>query len=479
MNLKLRIGEMLQGRSLGNGGDAGESVAMVVQQRLQEDAQRTHMRRLFQARVQELDELRGIMRRQRRRRGEADAPRHSNVGMPLPLTMTRPPGGVDGSQLISLINELEVKILSEPMGLTGRMSAKPDLPIGLSEAASPVSTHLNATSVHPLDDPALMVAARRWNSAADLLLKTVRSGELPRGVDWATRSAIDLLERGGRFDRARALRLLYQKQRGRDPVRLLPSPLPAPTTGRLQISRSMPWTCPTRLDFQAASSLTVMLSSIKAGTPLLLDWTAVDTVDVNAFDELQHGIAAATRSRHVFAHRGLSTLIRTVRLALKAQHFSRPAWDLWLAVLNWTGFRTAHRTAASAYAKRFNCESPVYLNPLCICHALNSRPTDKADELVCGALLLGDLMQEHAAELDRLPWQAASPGKLVVLDLRQLTSMDFFFAADLLNWIIRRHTQGESVALAYAHPLLSHFLQMLGFQNYAKVHGLPSTGLTG
>ncbi len=472
MNLKSRIGGLLQSRSTGSEDDALDSEGLALQRRQQEAAQRAHMLRLLVTRNRELNELREIM--VERRKHKPSLPQGRRERGTSPASITRPPGLADGSQLVSLINELEVKVLSEPMGLTGLPPLQPpELNAAASESAD--TDHCTSSKTHPLDDAALMVAARRWNPAADLLIKALGSGEALQGVDWATRSAIDLFERGGQTERADAMRRQYLQTRGRDARRIVPPPLQGAGSGRLRISRPLVWSCPDAPGLNEVASLSLLLDQTKRGTPLVLDWTALQGIHAQALRELQGFMEKAIRSQTIFVHLGLSRLIRAMRQELHEPHHGADAWLAWLSLLNWAGFRHAHQTASMAYARRFHREAPPYVGVRCVCQPLSKQSGETSEDMVCAIRFQGDLTREHAEELDRLDIRAARPGRLVMLDFRLLTSMDFFFGTDLLNWVIRRHSLGQTVAIAYAHPLMAHFVRMLGLQNYTRLHALPAT----
>lgn len=475
MNLRSRISEVLQIRSAGSAGDSPDSEALALKRQREEGMQRAYMRRLLVARNRELDELRAIMRKRRQRIDGTNVSSRDKGS--ISASITRPPNPTDSAQLVSLINDLEIKVLSEPMALTG---------LPYSDVRPNVAAHRDirkppetiSVKVNPLDDIALMVAARRWEHAADLLIKAIYAGEMRRGVaDWATRTAIDLFERSGQVERAAAMRLQYQESRGREPGRILPPRLNAAMTGQLQVSNPIVWSCPAQLDGTAPTALGMLLNTNKRNTPLVIDWSAVAGIDSTSINGLQLCFEQAMRSQIIFVHLGLSKLIRTLRQELQNQNFTRESWNLWLTLLNWTGFRHAHHTAAAAYSRRYSDAAPSFRSVRCICQALNLPAGSSTEELVCAARFQGELTQEEAEELDRIEIRASAPGRLVVLDFRLLTSVDFFFGTDLLNWVIKRHSRGEMVVIAYAHPLLSHFLQMLGLQHHAKLLGPLAAGL--
>ncbi len=474
MNLKSRISEALQARSTGSTGDAPDSEALALVRQQQDEERKLHMRRMLMTRNRELDELRKIMALRQSRRKSTKVP-SAKKGL-LATGVTRPPGMVDGAQLVSLINELEIRVLSEPMGLTG-LPSPTNLPVVSTSSGESGPSPSGSSKAHPLDDAALMVAARRWDHAGDLLIKAISAGELPRSADWATRSAIDLFERSGQAERATAMRLQYLQNHGREPGRIVPPKLNASVAGRLQICDPIIWKCPALIGPDVPVALDMLLRGRKTGAPMVIDWTAAVGIDVSAIGELQLSIENARRSQNIYIHLGLSKLITATRLALKNQNFSREAWGLWLALLNWTGFRHAHQTAASAYTRRYQDNAPAFHSVRCICVPLSVPGDGGSQDLVFAARFQGDLTRDHAEELDRLEGRTTMPGRLVVLDFRLLTTLDFFFGADLLNWVIRRHSRGEAVGVAYAHPLLTHFLQMLGIHHYAKLYGPLSSGV--
>jgi hypothetical protein len=472
MNLKSRIGDLLQGRHSGNGPSAPDSEAAARERQHQQDeAQRLYMKRLNAVRNRELDDLRAVMRRRAERRsGKASS---SSVKRNSSSGVTRPPGLAEGSQMVSLINELEIKVLSEPMGLMAVPGGPPSTPVtsGLTEPIR--TTGLKPFPTNPLDDAALMMAAQRWDQAGDLLLSAIHAGGIDKGIDWVARCAIDLLERGGQNRRAAEVRQQYLEKKGQAPERIVPAKLSAPVAGRVHAGDISSWRCASRLGADDAVHLQSVLQSAGAGTVVVVDWSDITALDALAAEPMQRVIQMAMRSRTVFVQIGLSRLVRAVRLELQAQSLSETTWNFWLVLMNWNGFRNAHRAASIAFLKRFQYDPPAYLSSRCICHSLNKPLSATGHEFVSSARFLGDLSREHAQELEALEVPAAQPGAIVLLDCRFLTSLDFFFGADLLNWVIRRHTRGEVVSIAFAHPLLAHFLQMLGLHDYAKLHRLP------
>ena len=471
MNLKSRIGDLLLGRQSGPGQDAPDSVAAAREiQQQQDEAARLHMRRLAHVRNRELNDLRALMLERAQSLTDQAPSRTSKHASK--NAVTRPSGLTDVSQMVSLINELEVKVLSEPMGLVRTALPPPAHPANAMGTAHPPTRRL--TTSHPLDDAALMVAARQWHQAGDLLISALDSGELPKGLDWATRCAIDLLERGNQVSRADELRQKYKQDRGCIPARVLPPRLSGPSSGRVQASSASLWKCESQLDAKEASSLQALVEANKACGPLVLDWSNVSSIDSLAMAPMQRAVETAMRCQTVFIHIGLLRLIRAARKELHAQMFSAKSWKFWLTLMNWNGFRSAHRIAAAAFSKRFECESPAYLSAKSLCQSLNTSTWSAGQNLVSSARFLGDLSRDQVKELDELEAGSLMPGGMVLLDFRLLTSVDFFFGADLLNWVIRQHARGQTVCITYAHPLLTHFLQMLGLQEYAKLHCLPN-----
>ncbi len=376
--------------------------------------------------------------------------------------------------MVSLINDLEVKVLSEPMGLTLPPQKATLSPVTTTPEMAWASSG-NRGQTNLLDDTALMIAAHRWDQAGMLLLNAVCSGKVTKGIDWLTRSAIDLLERGEREEDAARLRQRYRQSRGRMPGRVIPSRIGATHgAGRLLGSETLSWKCPARLEIEDVGALEAMLNAAPARHPRVMDWSLLEGIDAAAIGPMHDMIGKAMQAQAVFVHLDLSRLIRTARQELPVQLFSRESWSFWLSLLNWNGFRSAHRTAAAAFARRFQCDAPSYISPRCVSQPLKHPPDFHApDDRVQAVRLLGDLTREHSEELERLGMRTASPGKLLLLDCRHLTSVDFFFGTDLLNWVTRRHSQGETVSIVYAHPLLAHFLNMLGLRDYAKLHGVP------
>lgn len=477
MNLRSRIGGILQGKASALDEAAPDSRALAQEkERRAELSLQLHMRQMRAVRDRELNELRQIMAK-RSLRGMVAGERLPTSRGTGGLAPSRPTSAVDATQMVSMINELEVKVLSEPMGLGSRSPGRNRKPGLERQRDDPATGHSNQprngpASPHSLDDAALMVAARRWDQAADLLLEALAIGDLRGGTDWVVRSAIDLLERGGQSGRAAALRKQYEQRRRRPPRHIVPPAAGVATLEPLQATETPPWRCPSRLGGPDIPALQALL--LQAHDPVTLDWSMVSGIEATSLVDLQRLMETAMASHIVFVHIGLPKLIRAARQALHAEPDSMNRWTLWLALLNWSGLRKTHRSAAAAFAQRFQCPPPVYGAVRCVCQNLPAQGNGPVEDRVYHARLVGDLSMEHVNELARLEALAPKPGRLVLLDCRLLVSVDFFFGAELLNWVIRRQSRGESIGIAHAHPLLGHFLRILGFQGYARLHGLPT-----
>ncbi len=459
MNLKLHLGGILQGRPSTRrtpvpvpAPDGGDTLPCPDDARRRDALAQQHLLRMRIARDRELNQLRALMAH--RRNGPARA-----AATPAALAASRSPFPLESSRLLNLINGLESEVFSEPMACPGPLPLPPQPP----EDAAPSGTGTSGPHPHPLDDAALMVAAQQWGQAADLLLGALDAGQLPGEAEWAPRCAVDLFERDGQPDRARALRRQYRLQGAAQHV--VPSPLAGTAAGGVLPCAIAPWRCPEPWGAADVGALLARLAEPDpAGSPVVLDWRAMARIDAAALPALQALVEQAMRSRTVFVHVGLARLVDAARQAMREQAYAKESRDLWLALLNWTGFRQAHAKAAAVFAHRFGDAPPPWRHTRCVGHRLNTASGAPAQDLIRAACLQGELTNAHIGELGRFDAAPPCPGGLVLLDLRHLASMDFFFGAELLNAAIRRHAKGEAVCVAHAHPLLAHYLRMLGMK---------------
>lgn len=394
----------------------------------------------------------------------------------LPGKPNSAPAALGKAEMVSRINEIEAKIMSSPMKLFPRPRPRPmPTPAPQVQLLDPMIAAFPPTQAvsDPLDEAAAMFAARRVDLTVEHLLAAIRAGPLASYTSWALRCVIDLLERSGSAEPTQTLRQEYEGRFAHAPTPVLP-PITGPAAMPwLSFADTAHWLCPMVLDEQAAIDLMDALNMHAGHGVLVIDWTAIDRLSPMAQTRLQAVLDQAIGLPMTFFQVGLPRLARLLRADLQMRPQSRESWTLWLTLLNWNGFNNSYQTALPGFIERCGPDPRPYAAPVCASVQLAGSETSGSPVSALQIRLAGVLTRDHAESISALDVLPSRPGQLVLVDCRSLECVDFFFGAEIVNWSMKRSASQETVCFAHVHPLLAHFLRMLGLHDHAKLIPAP------
>ena len=237
------------------------------------------------------------------------------------------------------------------------------------------------------------------------------------------------------------------------------------------------WSSPPRLTREALIGLTRALGA--AGPSWKLDWSALDTIEVDAAGPLRalfnHWSDSAVQLR--FA--GADQLLLVLAEATPASERNVDAvwWQLHMAAL-----RVMHRAdefelLALNYCITYEVSPPPWEDPkgaylpFDVPKATRPGGFPGASDGTTGAgsaTLSGDLAGESLSTWQRLDGELGdtpTPG----ISCAALVRMDFTAAGTLLNWVTARHVRGQSVQFTDAHRLVAAFFGVIGIADHATV----------
>ena len=309
---------------------------------------------------------------------------------------------------------------------------------------------------------------------------------------------LDLYRATGQQAKFEALALDYAHQFGRSssqwyslPKRLADASAEARPDTR-GVKGDVGWISPAQLDVDAVAKLRSV--TLQLPLPWVLDWSALQRVDVEAASQLQalfrQWAPQVIDMRWLGADRLLTALqeaaptgvrdadpafwmarLEALRLANRPDQFDETAIDYCVTYEvsppSWEKARCQVRISGGGH----NTSVP----PLSIVGEVASRffesgimDDGQAGGQVTTVDLSGQLAGDISATLQEID-RRLGPAKLVQVSCARLIRVDFIAAGDLLNWVLAKRTEHRHVTFIDAHRLVALFFGAMGINEQAKV----------
>ena len=252
------------------------------------------------------------------------------------------------------------------------------------------------------------------------------------------------------------------------------------------------WVSPAQLDVDAVAKLRSV--TLQLPLPWVLDWSALERVDVEAAGQLQallrQWAPQAIDMRWLGADRLLLALqeaaptgardadpafwmarLEVLRLANRPDQFDETAIDYCVTYEvsppSWEGARCQVRISGGGHH--------TSVPPMSIVGEVGSHFQESGiqdDGQACGQIttvdLAGQLAGDISATLQEIDRKLAH-ARLVHVSCALLIRVDFIAAGDLLNWVLAKRTESRHITFVDAHRLVALFFGAMGINEQAKV----------
>ena len=268
-----------------------------------------------------------------------------------------------------------------------------------------------------------------------------------------------------------------------------------PEGGGKSIAGGIGWVCPPHLDGDAVSRLDAL--SMQLPSPWVMDWTALETIDVEGASRLQKLFLS-------WANQPLSLSWIAGEKLFSVLHDMAPTgvrdadpvyWMLRLEAL-----RLAHRPdqfdeVAIDYCVTFEVSPPSWENARCKAQLsgttqntqtlslsvvgeattsfmdtsmLAEETAAPAQVQITSVELAGQLSGDMSELLNRLSAQVGD-SRVIRISCALLMRVDFVAAGDLLNWVAQRHGEGREIVFHETHRLVALMFGAMGINETARV----------
>ncbi len=255
------------------------------------------------------------------------------------------------------------------------------------------------------------------------------------------------------------------------------------------------WVCPAVLDGDAVTRFEAL--SMQLPSPWVLDWTALETIDVEGAGRLHKLFSTwasqAITMQWVAGDRLLSVL---QEIAPTGVRDADPVyWMLRLEALRLTHRPDQFDEIAIDYCVTYEVSPPSWENARCKAQLLGTSQNTRTLSLsvvgepvtsfmdtsmqaeeesiavpvqITSIELAGQLSGDLAVLLGRLTTQVGQ-SRVIRISCALLMRVDFVAAGDLLNWIAARHAEGREIVFHETHRLVALMFGAMGINETARV----------
>ena len=252
------------------------------------------------------------------------------------------------------------------------------------------------------------------------------------------------------------------------------------------------WVCPALLDVDAVAELDA--TTLQLPLPWVLDWTPLQTVEVEAAGLLQdlfrQWAPQPLDMRWIAGDRLISALHEAAPTSVRD---ADPAF--WMARLE--ALRLCNRPdqfdeAAIDYCVTYEVSPPSWESSRCVVRSRGAGTSTSTPSLsmvseaasmfaesamadtvhrsqqVVSVELSGQLAGDISDTLHRID-QSLGHAALVSVSCSRLIRVDFIAAGDLLNWVLAKQAEQRSVTFTETHRLVALFFGAMGINEHARV----------
>lgn len=385
----------------------------------------------------------------------------------------------------------------------------PRVPVGAGFSTQRLYAAVPADS---LTDPDLEEAAIRFANGDDAgaeesLITALREAQLRPDLAEAWMSALfDLYRATGQQARFDSVAIEFANRFGRSPPAWFSTPdqlarmntaAPARKTAPASSGSEPDWLSPATL---SAAALEELQALMRVPGPLLLDWSALSAIGLDAVTPLARMVAQWAGAPATLVFRGHAALERALQMLTPSgdRTVDPMCWQLRMDALRIMRLQDAFELVALDYCVTFEVSPPSWQEPRCSCelqdlhdpHAMEEEdlrsnwdhPNSTWDDPLHGLTVLvgledqppavvelsGEILGDAADVLERLAAGIEESNRLVISCAR-LIRVDFTAAGSILNWVAEQQGKGCQVQFRDVNRMVAAFFNVIGIAEHARV----------
>lgn len=221
---------------------------------------------------------------------------------------------------------------------------------------------------------------------------------------------------------------------------------------------------PTLLDAKACANLRTELAQAPHNATIRLDFSRIEMVDETGAGQCAEILANSQKIKHKFQVSGVDRLIQLLQDLNRATHTRASHWLLLLELYQLLGREDEFEDLAVNYAVHFEVSPPSWIKTVAAQVVQAPVPEASNDALV----LSGEISNKNEATFELMGAYAADHAN-IVLDLVQVTRVDYASVGSLIGLLMQWLGEGKTITLRGHNTLVHELFRIMNIDQLAQL----------
>ena len=224
---------------------------------------------------------------------------------------------------------------------------------------------------------------------------------------------------------------------------------------------------PSLLDAKACANLRTELAQAPHNATIRLDFSRIEMVDEAGAGQCAEILANSQKIKHTFQVSGVDRLIQLLQDLNRAKHTRAAHWLLLLELFQLLGRKEDFEDLAVNYAVQFEVSPPSWIETSAA--QVVQVPDRVSEEVRDDALALsGEISSQNEAAFALMSAYAKTHSH-VVLDLAQVTRVDYASVGGLIGLLMQWLGDGKTITLRGHHTFIQELFRIMNIDQLAQL----------
>lgn len=237
-------------------------------------------------------------------------------------------------------------------------------------------------------------------------------------------------------------------------------------TKRATEAQASSLTLPTLLDAKACANLRTELAQVPNNATIRMDFSRIEMVDETGAGQCAEILANSQKIKHKFEVSGVDRLIQLLQDLNRATHTRSSHWLLLLELYQLLGRKDEFEDLAVNYAVHFEVSPPSWVETAAaqVVQVPDSAPATTGDALGVS----GEISSKNQAVFELMKTYAADRAE-VVLDMAQVTRVDYDSVGNLIGLLMQWLGEGKTITVREHHTFIHELFRIMSIDQLATL----------
>ena len=225
-------------------------------------------------------------------------------------------------------------------------------------------------------------------------------------------------------------------------------------------------TLPTLLDAKACTNLRSELAQVPHNATIRMDFSKIEMVDETGAGQCAEILANSQKIKHKFEVSGVDRLIQLLQDLNRATHTRAAHWLLLLELFQLLGRKDEFEDLAVNYAVHFEVSPPSWIETAAA--QVVQVPEPAANTGGNALIVVGEISSKNEATFELMKAYAADHTE-VVLDMAQVTRVDYASVGSLIGLLMQWLGEGKTIIIRQHHTFIQELFRIMSIDQLATL----------